>query len=256
MKLRFYAFITALFLFFPMYVYSLPLIDAEIAAGGWFNSPGGEAGYKGDSLNLEKDLGYDSETKIGGRIRVELPLLLPNVTAMTTGLSYDGNYKTDKAFKFGNQIFDASTNFYSKVKLDHYDFAVSFSLPLLNLASLGKLQADIGVNLRLMEIEAEMEQTQGDMLIRESKSFTLPVPMGYVFLRVEPFSGLGFEAEGRLLSIGGNSISSILARVRYNVFGPLFIAGGYRIDKMDIDAKDVVIDTDFKGPFVEAGFKF
>lgn len=256
MKLRFYALVTALFIILPVSVFSLPLIDAEIAAGGWFNSPEGIAGYKGDSLDLEKDFGYDSTTKVGGRIRVELPLLLPNITVMRTGLSYDGDNKINKSFDFGNKNFNASTNFYSKIKLDHYDFAVSFSLPLLNLASLGKLQADLGVNLRLMEIEAELQQTQGSSLVRESKSFTLPVPMGYVFLRVEPLSGLGFEAEGRLLSIGGNSISSIIGRVRYNIFGPLFLAGGYRIDKIDIDEKDIVIDTEFKGPFVEAGFKF
>jgi hypothetical protein len=34
------------------------------------------------------------------------------------------------------------------------------------------------------------------------------------------------------------------------------MAGGYRMEKFDIDEKDVKIDTEFKGPFFEGGFKF
>jgi hypothetical protein len=39
-------------------------------------------------------------------------------------------------------------------------------------------------------------------------------------------------------------------------FGPLFMAGGYRYDNRKIDYKDVDVDADIKGPFVEVGFEF
>ncbi|MGE4519578.1 MAG: TIGR04219 family outer membrane beta-barrel protein [Desulfobacteraceae bacterium] len=240
------------FLLIPFYGYCLPLIDAEIAVGGWLNSPDGFAGYKGDNLYLEDDLGYDDETELTGRIRLELPLLLPNVTFMTTGLSYDGDSKMGTGFEFGGTDFDADVEFSSELKLNHHDFAVSFSLPLLKLASLGKLQADLGVNLRLVDIEASITQEN----LRESKSLTVPIPMGFAYLRLEPISGIALEAEGRMLSVGGNSITSLIGRIRYNIFGPLFMAGGYRMEKFDIDEKDVKIDTEFKGPFIEGGFKF
>lgn len=254
MKARICTALLALFLFFPVTGFALPLIDAEIAVGGWMNSPEGDAGYRGDALSLEDDLGYDDETDLTGRIRLELPLLLPNVTFMTTNLSYDGTGNVDFDFDFGDTDFKAGAEFYSEIKLDHHDFAVSFSLPLLELASLGKLQADLGVNLRLLDLEARIEQDQNNL--KESKDITLPIPMGYAYVRIEPLDGLAFEAEGRGLVLGDNSMTSVIGRARYNVFGPLFVAGGYRIEKIDIDEEGVKIDTEFKGPFFEAGFKF
>jgi outer membrane protein len=246
--------VTALlfFLLTPFYVHSLPLIDAEIAVGGWFSSPDGFAGYKGDDLYLEDDLGFDDETRLTGRARLELPLLLPNLTFMTTGLNYDEENSLGRDFKFGDENFLKGQPFKSELKLDHHDFAVSFSFPLLKLASLGKLQADLGANLRLVDVEAKI--TQGS--VKETKSLTVPIPMGFAYLRLEPVSGVALEAEGRLLSIGDNSMTSLIGRIRYNIFGPLFVAGGYRMEKFDIDEEDIRIDTEFKGPFFEGGFKF
>ncbi|MDY0362149.1 MAG: TIGR04219 family outer membrane beta-barrel protein [Desulforegulaceae bacterium] len=257
MKFKFTFSVLFFFIFLSFNAYCLPLIDFEIAAGGWFKGPDGFAGYKGDDLYLENDLGYDDETELTGRIRLELPLLLPNITFMTTNLSCDGDHTTDKIFEFGNTQFDGTKKFYSELKLNHHDFAVSFSLPLLNLATLGKLQADLGINLRLLDIEASMEQfLEGTDLKRESKSVNVPIPMGFVYLRLEPISGIALEAEGRMLSIGGNSITSLIGRLRYHILGPVFVAGGYRIEKLDVDEEDVRIDTDFRGPFFEGGFKF
>jgi len=236
----------------PSASFALPLVDAEIAVGGWLNSPSGFAGYNGDDLNLEDDLGYEAETSIMGRIRIELPFLLPNFTVMATSLSYDGDGKLANTFDFGNTDFTANMNFHSKLKLDHQDFALSFSLPLLNLATLGKLQADLGVNLRLLDLEASIEQDN----IKESKSITIPIPMGYAYLRLEPIDGLAVEAEGRGLVIGDNSMKSFIGRLRYNIIGPLFVAGGYRLETIDINEEGIRINTEFRGPFIESGFKF
>lgn len=240
----------------PVSSWSLPLIDAEIALGGWLNSPDGSAGYKGDDLSLESDLGYEDETEIFGRMRLELPLFLPNVTIMATELSFDEDNTIAKGFDFGDSTFTASTKFHSKLELDHYDIAVSYGLPFVNLASLGKFQADIGVNLRIMDIEASVEQVQNSVLVKEKKDATIPIPMAFIYLRLEPVSGIAFEAEARALAIGDNSMTSIIGRARYHIFGPVFIAGGYRFESLDIDDEDIKIDTDFQGPFFEAGFKF
>ena len=52
-----------------------------------------------------------------------------------------------------------------------------------------------------------------------------------------------------------HKVYSLLGRLRYNVAGPVFLAGGYRFDKVDVDEDDVVVDADFSGPFIEAGLK-
>ena len=252
MKSGIFSVLLALFLILPGVTLSAPLVDVEIAVGGWLNSPDGSAGYKGDDLNFEDDLNYDAETDLTGRARLELPFFLPNLTLMTTNLTYEETGKTASSFEFGGESFKSGENFDSKFKMDHHDIAVSFSFPFINLASLGKLQADLGLNLRIMDIEATIKQGN----LRESKDLNIPIPMCYAYLRLEPFEGIAFEAEGRGIAFGDNTMTSIIGRARYNVFGPLFIAGGYRIESVDIDEEDVKIDADFKGPFFETGFKF
>lgn len=252
MKKSLYVVVIAVLLLLPQNSFSLPLIDLEVAVGGWLNSPSGDAGYRGDSLDIENDLGFEDETDLQARLRLELPFFFPNVNFMTTNLEYDATHQTTKGFDFGDTDFLANKDFYSKVVLDHNDLAVSFSLPLLKLASFGTLAADLGLNLRLVDIEATIEQDG----LKESKDLTLPIPMGFAYLRLEPIEGIAFETEYRGLVLGDNSMTSLIGRARYNFFGPAFMAGGYRLEKIDIDEEGIRIETDFKGPFFEVGFKF
>jgi hypothetical protein len=48
----------------------------------------------------------------------------------------------------------------------------------------------------------------------------------------------------------------LIGRLRFNLVGFLFLTGGYRYDKIDIDEEGVIIDTDFSGSFAEAGLSF
>ena len=89
-----------------------------------------------------------------------------------------------------------------------------------------------------------------------NKSVTAPVPMLYLAVQFMPIEALAFEAEGRGISVGDNKLYSLIGRVRYNFVGPLFVAGGYRYDKLEIDEEDVVADVEFQGPFLEMGLKF
>ena len=44
--------------------------------------------------------------------------------------------------------------------------------------------------------------------------------------------------------------------MKLKAFWPLFVAAGYRYDKVDIDEDGVEVDVDFSGIFAEAGFAF
>lgn len=252
MRSALFKIIMAFSLLMPLSLSAMPLVDVELAAGGWLNSPDGYAGYKGENLDIEDGFGFDDETDLYGRLRVELPLVLPNITIMRTDLNYDGDNTLKSDFDFGGETFSKNQKFSSDLKLDHYDFAVSFGLPLVDLASLGKLQADFGVNLRIVDMESSVSQDG----LKRSKDVMVPIPMAYAYLRIEPVEGIAFEAEARGICLGDNSVKSLIARARYNVLGPVFVAGGYRIETMDIDEEDVEVDADFKGPFFETGFKF
>ena len=75
-------------------------------------------------------------------------------------------------------------------------------------------------------------------------------------LQIKPVDILAIEAEARGVSYSGNHLYSLIGRVKLNILGPVFVAAGYRLDKLEIDEEDVEVDADFSGPFFEAGFKF
>jgi hypothetical protein len=80
--------------------------------------------------------------------------------------------------------------------------------------------------------------------------------MVYLAAQLKPLEKLSIEAEARGLVIGDDSGYSLIGRLKYEFFGPLFIAGGYRMDKIDIEEDDFTLDIDFSGVFAEAGFVF
>jgi hypothetical protein len=84
----------------------------------------------------------------------------------------------------------------------------------------------------------------------------VPIPQVYLALQFRPIDFLAIEAEGRGISISGNKSYSLIRRLRFNLVGFLFLTGGYRYDKIDIDEEGVIIDTDFSGSFAEAGLSF
>ena len=251
--------IPIIILFFMLIVptasYALGL---EFAVGGWKQSPQGYLSYEpvtaNDELDLERDANYDDETRFTGRLKIDMPLFLPNIYLMATPMEFDGTGSKTVDFKFGDYIFDADVPFYSKITLDHYDVGFYYGIPFIETLSAKTVNIDIGLNVRIYDFEVEIKQDTTS--IEESEDFTLPVPMAYLALQIKPVDKLAIEAEARGISYSGNQIYSLIGRVKFNIFGPVFAAAGYRYDKLKFDEEDVEVDFDFSGPFIEAGFKF
>ncbi len=228
----------------------------EIAVGGWYQDPSGTVGYKAlsatDLLDIDQDLKYDKETRIQGRAKIELPLFLPNIYLVAAPSEFEANGSKSGSFKFGDQIFAGNVDFYSKLKFDQYDIALYYGLPFIKTATADKLNIDLGINARIIDAEAQIRQGAID----EKDSATIALPQVFAAIQFAPVERLVFEAEGRGISISGNSVYSLTGRVRLRLFGPVFIAGGYRYDKIDIDESDVQVKFDLQGPFAEIGLKF
>jgi outer membrane protein len=208
-------------------------IGVEFAVGGWRQSPQGQVSYKAitdtDFLDLEDDLKYDDETRIFGRLKIDMPLWIPNIYLMATPMKFDGIGQKNVDFKFGDNIFQGNIEFTSEINLDNYDLALYYGLPFVETATVGMLNVEVGVNVRLYDFEGRIEQTATGLV--ESESFALPIPMVYLATQFRPFDRLGIEAEGRGVIFGDDKVYSLIGRLKLKVFGPLFIAGGYRYDK-------------------------
>ncbi len=227
-------------------------VGLEISAGYWKQDPSGDISYKGESLDVEDNLKYDSEKKPFFRAKLQTPLFLPNIYLMATPMKFEETGSKDINFRFGDTTFTANVPFDSMVKLNHYDIGLYYSLPFINTATAGVLNMELGINARIIDLKAEVSQGN----LSESKSFTLPVPMLYAAVQLNPAGFLSIEAEGRGIAYSSNHYYDLIGRVKIKPIGPLFIGGGYRYEKIKIDHSDVEASIKFKGPFVEVGMSF
>ena len=232
----------------------------EMAGGAWYQKPSGDMSFdattSADDLNIEDDLNYDEKWRAFGRLIIDAPLFFPNIYLMYTPMKWDETGSKTENFKFGDVTFDATFDFNSKLKLNHFDAGFFWGLPFINTATAGVLNIDLGLNLRLMDVEAEIEQK--DLDLKESESYFLPLPMLYAAAQIEPLKLIALEFEGRGIGYSSNYYVSLIARLKVKpaFFGPVFVAGGYRYDNIKIDYDDIDIDAEFKGPFAEVGLEF
>ncbi|MBM4137522.1 MAG: TIGR04219 family outer membrane beta-barrel protein [Nitrospira sp.] len=237
-------------------------IGFEAALGGWNQDPSGYVSYKPldltrDKLDIDNDLRYDKKTKIFGRLKIDMPLILPNIYLMATPVRFEGDGQINREFHFGGETFTINEKFTSKVQLDHYDIAFYYGIPFLKTATLGMLNAEVGLNARIIDFKAEVIHKNTN--ISASKSSTIPVPMIYVGAQFKPVSFLAIEAEARGITYSSNHYYDLIGRVKIPInliaIKP-FIAAGYRYEDAKIDHSDILSEIKIKGPFIEAGVTF
>jgi len=233
-------------------------IGLDAGVGYWSQTPSGTLSYKAttaaDTINLKDDLGLKKESKPYVRIKAELPLILPNLYFVATPMSFEGTGSKAINFTYGGQPFNLNVPIQSKIKLDHYDLALFYPIPLLKTATVGVLNAELGLNIRMIDFEGTISQ---ETLNRtESKSMSLYVPMIYAGIQVTPISLFSIEAEIRGIAYGENHYYDYTGRLKVMPIPILYIAGGYRAESLKIDASDVKADIKFGGPFVEVGVSF
>ncbi len=235
-------------------------IGLEVAVGGWQQNPKGTLGFKPDplidsSIDLENEANYGDEIKPFGRVKIDMPLVLPNIYLMATPMEFEETGRKSAQFSFGDVTFDGGVDFQSKLQLNHYDVCLFYGLPFLETASLEKLNVEVGLNVRIVDIEARVSQ-QTFVQLEESTSETFYIPMIFLAAQFRPIESLGLEVEGRGIGYSDNAYYDIIARIRYKIFGPMAIAAGWRYEKLEIDEEDVLANVEFSGPFGEIVFTF
>ncbi len=233
----------------------------EFAVGGWQQSISGTLAYEAlsdlDVIDLEDDIRFDDETAVFGRLKIDMPAFLPNIYLVAAPMKFEGTGSKSATVNFGGTEFSANADLDAEITLNQYDLALYYGLPFVQTASLGKFNVDVGLNVRLVDLKARLSgEVSGGGTAEEEQSLSIPVPMLYLAFQIMPTDWLAFEVEGRGIAIGDNNLYSLIGRVRYSFAGPMFVAAGYRTDMVDVDEEDVVVDADFKGPFLELGFKF
>jgi outer membrane protein len=249
-------------LFCFIFILSIPTtsyaLGIEIAGGAWYQSPSGDLSFdqttNADDLNLEDDLNYDDKWKPIARLKIDMPGFIPNIYVMATPIKWDESGSKNVTFRFGGETFSADIPFDSELRMNHLDVALFYGLPFIGTATGDVLNIDLGLNVRLLDFKAEIEQKETGL--KASESYFLPIPMMYAGVQIEPLKYFAFEFEGRGIGWSSFHYVSLIGRLKVKPFGPFFVAGGYRYDNVKIDYQDVDVDAEFQGPFAEVGLEF
>jgi outer membrane protein len=230
----------------------------ELGVGYWQQTPSGNLSYKAlspsDQLDLKDDLFYDKQNKPFVRAKIELPLILPNIYFMATPMKFEGSGPISRSINFGDNTFTAGALIDSKLKLDHYDLALYYPIPLLKTATLNTLSIELGLNVRYLDFEGTLSQP--GTILTSSKSRSFYVPMIYAGIVVKPIDLISLEFEARGIASGANHYYDYIGRLKVNLIPLVFIGAGYRSESLKIDDSGVLADMKFAGPFIEAGLKF
>jgi outer membrane protein len=229
-------------------------VGLEFAIGGWMQDPSGTLGYKpsseADLLDVQENLKYEEELHYSVRAAVHMPYFIPSIYLMASPMEYYATGDTEDGFTFGDSTFDSGT-FHSELDSTIVDIGLYYGFPFLRTATFHRLNFDVGLNLRLFDYDLTLSQSETKLT--EEKSGTIPIPMVFLAIQFRPLESLSFEAEGRGTSYSGNEVYSLIGRLEYKFFGPLFIAGGYRYEESKLDEDDLQTDTTVSGPFLELG---
>ena len=226
----------------------------EVAVDIWNQGPSGDISDKGESLSLKDELKYGTKSRFSGRVKVETPLVLPNLYLMISPMKFEGEGSKDIPFTFNNKTFTEGVPFSSTLRFDQYDIALYYGLPFVTIGTAGKFNVDMGINARIIDFKAEIKQPIAGA--SASKSLVIPMPMIYVGAQFRPISLIGIEAEARGIIYNSNHCYDLIGRAKVRLAGPLFIAGGYRYEEIKIDVSDVKGKVKFQGPFAEVGLEF
>jgi len=232
----------------------LHALGAEVSVGGHQIYPWGDISYKGTTLDMRNDLNFGKINTFVGRVRIDSPLVLPNVYLIAHPMSFEGTSARTIAFTYGDQTFSAVVPFNSMLKLDTYDLTLFYGIPFLKTATNGILRIDLGLNVRYLNFKAEIAQPS--IGISESKALAIPVPMGFFALQVAPIKQIAFEGELKAIAYGNNRYYDLTGRVKFKPIPLVFLAGGYNFQNIKIDQNDVRTDLHFGGPTLELGLEF
>ncbi|MCX8075933.1 MAG: TIGR04219 family outer membrane beta-barrel protein [Aquificaceae bacterium] len=234
------------------------LFGVDVSVGGYMQEPSGNLKYKGSAIDIDKDLNLDREIRPYARLKLEPPVpLIPKLYAQYTPTKFEGKKTLTKNITYGNRTFTQGTPIDSSVELNRYDLAVFYNVPLVGLATLGTIDPEFGLNMRLVQFDGKITN-RNNPTVSESKSFSVPIPMVYASLGISP-PGIPLEvrAEARAMPVKKLRYYDFSGEVRIKPLVPFYISLGYRQETFNLeDIKDVYTDFTIKGPFLMIGARF
>lgn len=245
------------------------LTDFEVSIGVIQQKPSGYASYKAssdtDKIDVKNDAHLGDKTKPWVRLKLEHSIpVLPNIKLAYMPMKFDGSGVLTRDINWGGHTYQANADFNLSVKLDRVDTTLYYNLPFVKTATNGKLDVELGLNVRTIMFDGKLsgkEKNTGQS-ISESKSITLPVPMGHLAAEIRPISQVSLVGELNYISYSKDTYYDYVAGLRLNSHGFVkttlkpFVEVGYRYEKLKLDEESVKADLKVKGLYALVGLRF
>jgi len=226
---------------------SADMIGAWVGANAWSYDIQGSVRYQStnaaDDIDVNRDLGYDSENLASYYVIIEHPLpLIPNVKISKTSIDTSANGTLSSNFSFGGKSFSVSEAVSSSLKLDQTDITAYWRI-LDNIANF-----DIGLTAKYLDTKTRITGTTTGTASADVSTW---VPMAYAGVGVDlPFSGLAVSADGSYIGYSGSNFYDYTVRATYDTPWLLGVDVGYRRINLSLDDIDgSYADVTFKGPY-------
>lgn len=168
-----------------------------------------------------------------------------------------------RTIRWGDFTFAADADFNLSVKLDRVDATLYYNLPFVKTATAGKLDVELGLNVRTIMFDGKLSgTTTGGDSVTEGKSITLPIPMGHLAAEIRPINQVSLVGELNYIGYRKNAYYDYAVGLRLNSHGFVqttlkpFVEVGYRHEKLKIDEQGVKTDLNIKGLYGLVGVRF
>ena len=240
-------------------------------AGAWREKPSGWIEYTENNVggtgvtattevDVKDDLHVGDETKAFGWFEIkDIPVpLVPDLKVRYTPMKFTGSGYATTTFTFGDITVPAGTRVDSKLEANQVDVTLSYGLPLIETATAGKAELNLGLNVKVIDGYAKvryLDPTSGWK--EDSKSATIPVPMVHLNGELRPVGLVALDFEANWIGYSGSQFYDLVGELKVYPHKNLFLGVGYRYQRLKIDdISDVSADLKVKGAFFEAGFTF
>ena len=236
-----------------------PAAAFELGARGlyWFPSLTADikvddGGVAGDKINLKDTLGIEDESFPS--FEVFLGHKRHRLTVAYTPVSYSGATMLNQKIVFNGQTFTANTPVNSSLDLRMLD--ADYRYAFLD-AENGVAGFSLGLILQVKFIDGEAKIHAPSLQTGSDFSFQVPLPMLGLGAHVGLLSDiLALRAKATGIAYSGNYLYEAQADLSFTPFPFVDIHGGYKVIRLKIDYDDLLLDSQFTGPYVGLAVSF
>jgi len=226
--------------------------ELEVGGGPQYEQFAGWVQYKGDKVDLKKDLNIKDRTRyffyLDFRHKASLIFIpLPDVRVEYLRMNSSGTGTVSKGFTFGILHVNAGEKVHTKFKFHQLDTTFYYT-PL----DLKVVKASWGLGIKLIDFKASVTR----LLTRQTETRSATVPLPYLYGRVGaylPYIHIYGDIKG--LTAGSKNYFydwKVAAGLHYDITKLLRVSldGGYRYQRYRVDdIDDTSADVRSKGAF-------